>query len=108
MLVRPKQRSIDFQEFLKLLHSHYCPHQILMILDGDSSHRAQASQQLADELNIKLAWLPAGCRELNAVEDLLENATDVVWANHQFSDIETQTPVLVENLEHHSTNQAKR
>lgn len=108
MLVRPKQRSIDFQEFLKLVHSHYCHRQILMILDSDSSHTAKASRQLADELNIMLAWLPARCPELNAVEELWGDAKDVVCANHQFPDIETQTQVFVEYLEHHSNHQARR
>ena len=79
-----------------------------MILDGDSSHTAQASRRLADALNIVLEWLPVRSPELNPVEDLWGDAKDVVCGNHQFSDIDTQARAFVEYLKHHSNHQAKR
>lgn len=108
LLVRPRQRSIDFQEFLKLVHTHYRQRRVLMILDGDSSHTARASGRLADELEITLEWLPVRSPELNAIEDLWGDAKDVVCANHQFPNIETQAEAFVAYLEQHTNHEAKR
>ena len=108
MLVRRKQRSSDFQEFLNLVHSHYCHRRILMILDGDSSHTAAASKQLAAELEIMLEWLPVRSPELNAIEDIWGDAKEVVCGNHQFPDIDAQSEAFVKYIEHYSNHQAKR
>lgn len=108
LLVRPKQRSIDFQEFLKLVDEHYRQRPVLMILDGDSSHTARASERLAKELDITLEWLPVRSPELNAIEDLWGDAKDHVCANHQYPDIQTQADAFVEYLEHYTNHQAKR
>lgn len=108
LLVRRKQRAKDFQEFLRLVHQHYRTREVVMILDGDSSHTAQASEQLAKELNISLEWLPVRSPELNAIEDLWGDAKDHVCANHQFPDIDTQADAFIEYLEHHTNHQTKR
>lgn len=108
LLVRRKQRSIDFQEFLKLVHRHYRHRRVLMILDGDSSHTAHASEQMANELSITLEWLPVRSPELNAIEDLWGDAKDTICANHQFPDIDTQAETFVEYLEQQTNHEAKR
>jgi hypothetical protein len=108
LLVRRKQRSIDFQEFLKLVHAHYRQRRVMMILDGDSSHTAQASEDLAGKLKITLEWLPVRSPELNAIEDLWGDAKDVVCANHQFPTIETQADAFVDYLRQHTNHEAKR
>lgn len=79
-----------------------------MILDGDSSHTAHASERLANELNITLEWLPVRSPELNAIEDLWGDAKDRVCANRQFPDIDTQADAFVEFLEHLTNHEAKR
>lgn len=108
LLVRPKQRSIDFQEFLQQVHQHYCHHPVLMILDGDSCHTAQASEQRARELGIMLEWLPVRSPELNAIEDLWGDAKDQICANHQYPDIETQAEEFVNYIQGHTNREAQR
>ena len=44
-LERKKQRKEDFQEFLGLIHEQYRGWQVSLVLDGDSSHTAKASQR---------------------------------------------------------------
>lgn len=107
LLVRPKQRSEDFREFLKLVHDHYrhCP--VLMLLDGDSCHTAGASRRLARELGIELERLPVRSPELNAIEDLWGDAKDAVCANRQHPDIESQTQMFVEYVRSHTNHQAR-
>lgn len=108
LLVRPKQRSIDFQEFLKLVGEHYRRRPLMMILDGDSSHTAGASERLAKKMDITLEWLPVRSPELNAIEDLWGDAKNHVCANQQFPDIEMQAKAFVEYLEHFTNHEAKR
>lgn len=106
-LVRRKQRSVDFQEFLKLVHDHYRGWSVLMLLDGDSSHTAGSSVDLADALDIELEWLPVRSPELNAIEDLWGDGKDVVCANHQYPNITEQTEAFLNYLNSHTNHQAK-
>lgn len=108
LLVRPKQRAIDFQAFLKLIHQHYCHRPVLMILDGDNNHTAGSSQRLADELGIALEWLPVRSPELNAMEDLWGDAREVISANHQYPNMEAQAEAFIEYIEQHTNYQAQK
>lgn len=108
LMVRRKQRAIDFQEFLRMVHEHYRNRPVLMILDGDSSHTAGGSQALAEQLGIELEWLPVRSPRLNAIEDLWGKAKDVVCANHQYLSIELQARAFVNYIQNHSNHQAKR
>jgi transposase len=54
-----------------------------LLLDGDSSHTARVSQQLAARLHIRLLWLPIRCPELNPMEHLWRAAKQNVCANRQ-------------------------
>lgn len=107
-LARQNQKAEDFQEFLQLVHRHYRSRPVAMLLDGDSSHTAAGSEQLAEELDITLQWLPVRSPELNAIEDLWDDAKDAVCANHQYPDIETQTESFIEYAESHTNQQAKQ
>jgi hypothetical protein len=107
LLARRNQNAVDFQEFLKMVRQHY-RRSVFMILDGDSSHTAASSERLAEELGIDLEWLPKRSPELNAIEDLWGDAKDVVCANHQYPDIDTETEAFLEYLQSHSDHQAKR
>ena len=44
-LEREKQREEDFQEFLGLIHQQYRGWRVSLVLDGDSSHTAEASRR---------------------------------------------------------------
>ncbi|MEI6950360.1 transposase [Paraflavisolibacter sp. H34] len=60
----------SFQDFLHLMREHYPGRAIWLLLDKASAHTAPKSQTLAEELNIKLIWLPKQCPELNAMDHL--------------------------------------
>lgn len=108
LMIRRKQRAADFQAFLELVDEHYCHRQVMMILDGDSSHTARTSQRMAKELNIAFEWLPVRSPELNAIEDIWGDAKGTVCANHQFPDIDTEADQLVKHIEQLTNHEAKR
>lgn len=107
-LVRDRQRASDFQEFLKLVHDRYRGWSVLMLLDGDSSHTAGSSVELAAALDITLEWLPVRSPELNAIEDLWGDGKEVVCANHQYPDVEEQTEAFLDYVSGHTNHQAQR
>ncbi len=104
----PKQRSLDFCEFLHFVREHYRSQKLLMLIDGDSSHTAKASQQTADDLGIMFERLPVRCPELNPIESLWGDGKDVICANHQYPDIDVQTNEFIEYLLSLTNNEAKR
>jgi transposase len=108
LLVRRHQRSEDFQEFLQLVHHHPRGRPVCMLLDGDNSHTAAGSEHLAADLGIRLERLPVRSPELNAIEDLWDDAKDYVCANHQYPDIENQTDAFVQRIEGHTNHRAKK
>lgn len=59
---------------------------IVLFLDRGSPHTANASRQLAADLDIELRWLPTACPELNPVEDVWRWLKGVVLCNHQPDD----------------------
>jgi len=89
-LVRDRQKAVDFQEFLSLLHAYYRGWHLALLLDEDSSHTATDSLELAYELSIKLIWLPKRAPKLNPLERLWGDGKDVVSANRQYATIEDQ------------------
>jgi len=76
-LVHAGQRAEDFQIYLHYIRRHYRGWNVMMILDGDSSHTAAASRNAARHLGIKLVWLPVRSPELNPMETLWRAAK--VW-----------------------------
>lgn len=107
-LVRRKQRSEDFRQFLHLVGEHYRGRPVFMLLDGDSSHTAGASEALAKELEIHLEWLPVRSPELNAIEDLWGKAKDAVCANHQYADMQTQADQFIDYAQSLTNHESKR
>ena len=67
-LARRHQRAEDFQAFLRLVRRRYRGWQVTLVLDGDRSHDAKASQALAQRLGIRLLWLPKRAPELNPMD----------------------------------------
>ena len=55
LLCRMKQRAPDFCAFLREVRRRYRGCHIALLLDGDSSHTARASRQLAATLGITLS-----------------------------------------------------
>jgi transposase len=87
-LERKTQRTEDFQEFLGLIHQQYRGWQVSLVLDGDSSHTAEASRREARSLGIQLVWLPVRCPELNPMDHLWRHGKERICANRQYGSIE--------------------
>jgi transposase len=86
-LERKKQWKEDFQEFLGLIHQQYRGWRVSLVLDGDSSHTAKASQRDACSFGIQLVWLPVRCPELNPVDHLWRHGKERICANRQYGSI---------------------
>lgn len=65
-----KFTKVEFEEFLRNACEKFG--KILMILDRAPQHRAKDIQEAIEELDgqVKLAYLPPGCPDLNAIEEL--------------------------------------
>jgi hypothetical protein len=98
-LVREHPRQHDFQTFLELIHKHYRGWRVGLLLDENSSHTAARSQQLANDLQIELVWLPKRTPELNPIDQLWGQAKDIISANLQYPTIDDQVHAFVEYLE---------
>lgn len=98
-LARQHQRQHDFQVFLELIHDHYRGRQVVLLLDHNPSHTAKGSQQLAEELQIELLWLPKRAPELNPMDELWGQGKDVVSANLQYPTIDDHLHAFIEFLE---------
>jgi hypothetical protein len=105
-LVQARQRSMEFQEVLHTIHHHYCGWRVVLFLDEDSSHTAQASQACAADLGITLCWLPVRCPELNPMESLWRHAKAKRCVNRQYSSIDEQTEYFLKELKTMSPHQA--
>ena len=89
-LVRDHRKAPDFQAFLYLLHEHYRGWPVALLLDEDSSHTATGSLDLAEELSIKLIWLPKRSPKLNPLDSLWGQGKDVINASKQYATIANQ------------------
>jgi transposase len=107
-LERKKQWKEDFQEFLGLIHQRYRGWQVSLVLDGDSSHTAKASQGDARSLGIRLVWLPVRCPELNPMDHLWRHGKEQVCANRQYGSIEEQVHRFLHYLEGLSVEETLR
>lgn len=93
-----RQRSLDFQEFLKLIRAHYRRWEVALLLDGDRSHTAQASEKMANHLGIEMVRLPLRSPKLNAVDHLWRDAKELVCVNRQYVSIDDQVMQFVSLL----------
>lgn len=99
-LARHHQRQDDFQTFLKLIYQHYRGWHVALLLDENPSHTADRSQQLAEDLQIELLWLPKRSPELNPMDELWGQAKDVVSANLQYPSIDDHLHAFIDYLEY--------
>ncbi len=99
LLARKFQRAADFCSFLRFIRRRYCGWDVALILDEDPSHTAHASLDLAEELGIKLLWLPKRCPELNGMDHLWGHGKDHVCADRQYPDIENEVGRFIAYLQ---------
>lgn len=105
-VVRERQRAADFQAFLREVHNHYRAWNVIMLLDGDPSHTAKGSQELARQLGIRLLWLPKRTPELNPMDTLWGQAKDAISANRQYATMDEQVNAFVVHLRGLSNQEA--
>lgn len=105
-VVRERQRATDFQAFVREVYDHYRGWNVVMLLDGDPSHTAKGSQELARRLGIRLLWLPKRTPELNPMDTLWGQAKDVVNANRQYATMDEQVNAFVAHLRGLSNQEA--
>jgi hypothetical protein len=108
LLPRERQRGVDFQAFLHFVHEHYRGRHVAWLLDEDASHTAARSQQLVEELNMELIWLPKRSPELNPLEHLWGQGKDAVCANRQYETIDCQVTRFIDYITNLSDSDALR
>jgi transposase len=85
-----KMNQEGFHAFMRRLRRSYPGRQIWLLLDEASCHTAPKSQVLAEELDIKLVWLPKQCPELNGVDHLWRSVKRDISSNYQFESVVEQ------------------
>jgi hypothetical protein len=88
----------SWREHLQAIRRTWRGWKIMLFLDRGSPHTANASRQLAAQLDIELRWLPTACPELNPVEDLWRWLKGVILCNHQADDFEDTVRSAIEAL----------
>lgn len=90
LLTQHRQRAEDFQEFLEYLHEGHPRRRIALLLDEDSSHTDEETQDMAEDLSIELIWLPKRTPKLNPLDHLWGEGKDIVSGNRQYATIDEQ------------------
>jgi hypothetical protein len=98
-LVRERQRAVDFQAFLRVVHNRYRGWHVALLLDEDPSHTAAGSVRLASEFDIDLLWLPKRSPQLNPMDTLWGQAKDVISADWQYPDIDEHVECFLDYVE---------
>ncbi len=105
-LARRQQRGIDFEDFLEEVRWYYRGRYVAMLLDEDSSHTAGDSEDIADDLEIELLWLPKRSPHLNPMDHLWRHGKEVMSANHQYASIDEQVERFIGYLDGLSADEA--
>jgi hypothetical protein len=90
LMERTRHRGLEFQEFLDFIRWHYRAGPVALLLDEHPAHTDQASQSLADDLDIQLLWLPSRSPQLNPLDHLWGFGKSGVCANWQQPAIDRQ------------------
>ena len=89
LMVSHHQRLGDFQRFLRRLrHGVGACGALWLLLDRHSSHNSPSSLRLANQLDIRLLWLPRQCPKLNPVDHLWRGLKGDLAANRQFASVD--------------------
>lgn len=108
LLARQRQRAVEFQAFLELIHEHYQGRHVALLLDEHRSHTAAASKRLAEQLGIEFLWLPTRSPHLNPMDHLWGDAKDVICANRQYATIDEQVTHFIEYVSALSNQESLR
>lgn len=77
----PECNQEEFQLHLRMIRSLWRGWHIVLFLDRASSHKAEESIILADELDVALRWLPVACPKLNPMDHLWRHIKGDILAN---------------------------
>ena len=99
LMERERKRALEFQEFLEFTRWHYRAVPLALLLDEHPSHTDQESQSLAEDLDIRLLWLPNRSPHLNPIEHLWGFGKQAVCANWQQSSMEVQVDQFIHYYE---------
>ena len=108
MVAQQRQRAAEFQAFLDIIRWHYRSWHVVMLLDEDTSHTAAETQELAEDLQIELLWLPNRTPELNAMDQLWRRCKQTISGNRQYDTIDNHVDHFVDYVLHLSTQDALR
>lgn len=95
LMERERKRALEFQEFLDFIRWHYRAGPVALLLDEHHSHTDQESQSLAEDLDIRLLWLPNRSPQLNPLEPLWGSGKKEACANWQQCSIEVQVDLFI-------------
>jgi DDE superfamily endonuclease len=107
-LIRERQKAVDYQALLRLLHDHYRGWHVALLQDEDSSHTAGGSVALANSLDIEIIPLPKRSPKLNPMDTLWGQGKDVISANKQYATIDDQVDRFLRHLEGLTPQEALR
>jgi hypothetical protein len=96
LMERRRHRGLEFQEFLDFIRWHYRARPVALLLDEHPTHKDQASQSLADDLDIRLLWLPNRSPHLNPLDHLWGFGKGEVCANWQQPSIDLQVDQFIQ------------
>ena len=77
----PECNQEEFQIHLHMIRSLWRGWTLVLFLDRASSHTAEESRGLAQDLGIQLRWLPVACPKLNPMDHLWRHIKGDVMAN---------------------------
>ncbi len=107
-VIRKHQRSEDFQAMLDLAHGSYRAWNVVLLLDEDRSHTAEASRVVAAQYRIDLQWLPNRSPHLNPMDHLWRYPKGVTLANRQEASIDDLVKQALATLDNLSNTEALR
>jgi transposase len=102
------KRTEEFLEFLEFIRWHYRVGPMALLLDENSIHTAEEAQSLAEDLDIRLLWLPNRSPHLNPLDHLWGHGKGAVCANWQQSSIEIQVSQFIDYYHALSTSDLLR
>lgn len=108
LMERARKRALEFQEFLDFIRWHYRPWPVALLLDEHSIHTDRESQSLAEDLDIRLLWLPNRSPHLNPVDHLWGFGKREVCANWQQPSIDLQVDQFMHYYETLSSTEVLR
>lgn len=89
----------SFQAHMRHLRRLWGGWRIVLLLDRGSPHRARRSRQVAQQLGIRLRYLPRACPELNPVEGLWRFVKGRILANEPTPSIDASVERACEALQ---------